>query len=183
MELKSCLRAQPPAHPAKAAQHRDRYMKKERQERWSGDGVRDGLDTKGADAPGSLSYVRRWWRSLARTVPNDAEPHEDSAAAQDSSHRAGMPTAIEQEIFAMLLLELPEHRQQLAAAHAAGDFETLARRAHKLHGAAVYCAVPKLVSHVRTLETAARDGNATAAETALRETLRSIDTLLGQSPR
>ena len=80
--------------------------------------------------------------------------------------RAGGDQALADELFAMLLGELPTHSAALKAALNGRDLVTLREQAHRLKGATTYCGVPALHSaaaelhdHLRRGETAELDGD------------------------
>jgi len=85
------------------------------------------------------------------------------------------------ELFAMLLDELPQRRQWLQQTAAAGDLEGVREHAHKLHGSASYCGVPRLKHRAAELERAARDADQAALGPALERALAAIDELLAQA--
>jgi HPt (histidine-containing phosphotransfer) domain-containing protein len=82
------------------------------------------------------------------------------------------------ELFARLLLELPEHRRDLQSAYRDGNNEQLERSAHKLLGAVVYCELPELASALRELKQTIGSGGAGLTGPALGKTIRLIDDLL-----
>ena len=55
------------------------------------------------------------------------------------------------ELFAELLIELPEHRQKISQAYEAGDLQDLRNNVHQLLGAIVYCDAPELEVALRSL--------------------------------
>jgi HPt (histidine-containing phosphotransfer) domain-containing protein len=94
---------------------------------------------------------------------------------------ASLSDKLASELFARLLLELPEHRRDLLSAYQDGDNEQLARATHKLLGAVVYCDLPELAATLRELKrtTNSVDAGQTAAPFA--RTIRLIDDLLSCS--
>ncbi len=101
---------------------------------------------------------------LQYPYPAVAEPDpEDPYAPRDKSDRtrairiAGGNEELAQELFTMLLGELPEMRKRLNSAFESRDFETLESEAHKLHGAASYCAVEPLRSSAARVERAIKN--------------------------
>jgi len=85
------------------------------------------------------------------------------------------------ELFARLLLELPEHRRDLQSAYRVGNNEQLERFAHKLLGAVVYCELPELAGALRELKQTIGSGDAGLTGPAFGKTLRLIDDLLACS--
>lgn len=85
------------------------------------------------------------------------------------------------EMFACLLLELPEHRQALLDARAAQDIDALGRCAHKLLGAVVYCDLPELDGALRRLREAIRSGDLGTVSPACNASVQAIEVLLASS--
>ena len=63
------------------------------------------------------------------------------------------------EMFARLLLELPEHHQAMQTAYTSGNDRQLRECVHKLLGAVAYCDAPELEASLRELRMALRTGN------------------------
>ena len=91
---------------------------------------------------------------------------------------AGLSDRLASELFARLLLELPEHRRELQSAYRGGNNGYLERCAHKLLGAVVYCELPELAAALRELKQTTTAGDAAQAETAFGKVMRLIDDLL-----
>ena len=72
---------------------------------------------------------------------------------------AGLSGKLASELFARLLLELPEHRRDLQSAYRDGNNERLDRSAHKLLGAVVYCELPELATALRELKQTTGSGD------------------------
>jgi HPt (histidine-containing phosphotransfer) domain-containing protein len=85
------------------------------------------------------------------------------------------------ELFARLLLELPEQRRDLVSAYRDDNLEQLARSAHKLLGAVVYCELPELAAALRELGQTLRSGEAGQTGPAFGNAIRLIDELLAYS--
>jgi len=58
------------------------------------------------------------------------------------------------ELFAELLIELPEHRQKISQAYETGNLHDLRNNVHQLLGAIVYCDAPELETALRSLHRA-----------------------------
>ncbi len=58
------------------------------------------------------------------------------------------------EMFARLLIELPDHRSRLADACQCGDYPRLGEHVHLLLGGAAYCDAPELTAGLRELQLA-----------------------------
>ncbi len=85
------------------------------------------------------------------------------------------------ELFAGLLLELPEHRQALLDAHASHDLNELGRCTHKLLGAVVYCDLPELAGALRQLQQAIRSEDDSAVTPCCSASVQAIEALLARS--
>lgn len=68
--------------------------------------------------------------------------------------QAGGSAELANELFTMLLRELPQFERGIRSAHQRNDLDTLQRTVHKLNGAATYCGVPALKHAADYLETA-----------------------------
>ena len=91
---------------------------------------------------------------------------------------AGGSPALADELFAMLMEDLPEQRATLVEALRAGDHERLRGCAHQIHGAAAYCGVSRLREAARALESALARGEAEAAPALTESLLAEVDRLL-----
>lgn len=116
----------------------------------------------------------------ARTAPGADPPIVDERAALE---RAGGRPEVMQELFGILCRSLPASRDTLAAARERGDTEAVRAAAHRLRGAAVYCAVPRLEGAVTEVERHARAGDRAALDAALARLYGAIDELLAHARR
>jgi HPt (histidine-containing phosphotransfer) domain-containing protein len=94
---------------------------------------------------------------------------------------AGLSDKLASELFARLLLELPEHRRDLQSAYRGGNNEYLERCAHKLLGAVVYCELPDLAAALRELKQTTIAEDAAQAKLAFGKVMQLIDDLLACS--
>ncbi len=85
------------------------------------------------------------------------------------------------ELFASLLLELPEHRHALLDAHASQDIDALGRCTHKLLGAVVYCDLPELTRSLHKLQHVIRSEDVNAVTPACNASVQAIEALLAKS--
>jgi two-component system sensor histidine kinase BarA len=99
-----------------------------------------------------MSPEPRGQRAPRQPDPNGNLPARDPQSALDNA--AGNHEVAER-LLQMLLDGLDAEIQGIQTAHAAGDFETLWTRAHKLLGAASICGVPALHAALRGLQDAA----------------------------
>jgi two-component system sensor histidine kinase BarA len=95
--------------------------------------------------------------------------------------RAGGNAQLAAELFSMLLQELPQQRNAIEAALAAGDFPALQHFVHKLNGSATYCGVPALKTAAATLETSLKRGDTSQAASGVATILEEIERVLGQA--
>ena len=91
---------------------------------------------------------------------------------------AGGNKELVKELRALLLKELPSHQEHLQNSYVRKDLEALANHAHKLHGSAAYCGVPRLKECVAKLEREARQHHHELIPLALNNTLSAIQELL-----
>lgn len=101
----------------------------------------------------------------------------DSAATAPT----GLSARLASDLFARLLLELPEHRHELESACRDGSGEHISRAAHKLLGAVVYCDLPDLAEALRDLKRTIDAPDAGQTEPVCFKTIRLIDELLASS--
>ena len=78
------------------------------------------------------------------------------------------------DIFARLLIELPDHRNHFADAYTAGDMTRLGANVHKLLGGVAYCNAPELANGLRELRLALKTDN---PQTIRYYYLRAIDVI------
>jgi HPt (histidine-containing phosphotransfer) domain-containing protein len=90
----------------------------------------------------------------------------------------GLSGRFSSELFARLLLELPEHRRDLQSAYQDGNGEQLERAAHKLLGAVVYCDLPELAAALRELKQTTGSRDSGQEGSAFGKVIRLIDELL-----
>jgi HPt (histidine-containing phosphotransfer) domain-containing protein len=121
-------------------------------------------------------------RNDPRTIADShAEIVQDGDTGFAGTVPAGLSGKLASELFARLLLELPEHRRDLQSAYRGGNNEYLERCAHKLLGAVVYCELPDLAAALRELKQTTVAGDAAQAEPAFGKVMRLIDDLLACS--
>jgi len=85
------------------------------------------------------------------------------------------------EMFAQLLIELPDHRSTLADAWQAGDLERLGNSIHQLLGGAAYCDAPELTTGLRELRLALKTGDPETIGFYYQRAIDVIDTTLRYS--
>ncbi|MGD2112302.1 MAG: hypothetical protein PVI50_02870 [Gammaproteobacteria bacterium] len=82
------------------------------------------------------------------------------------------------ELFARLLLELPEHRERMAASFAAGDYRRLRDSVHQILGAAAYCQAAALEHGLRELRLALVTENSKTIAHGYHHAMQAIDDTL-----
>jgi len=75
-----------------------------------------------------------------------------------SLERAGGNQDLADELFAMLVKELPDYRDRLQAAFTDRNLEQIIFIAHRLNGSATYTGVPALKAAAETLELSLKQG-------------------------
>jgi HPt (histidine-containing phosphotransfer) domain-containing protein len=80
-----------------------------------------------------------------------------------------------------LLLELPDYRQRMAEAFAAGDYRRLRDSVHQILGAAAYCEAEELEQGLRQLRLALKTGSDTTIAHYYRRAIRAVDNTLARS--
>ena len=87
---------------------------------------------------------------------------------------AGGSAELADELFTMLLQELPDHQERLRATLAAGDLAALQSQIHKLNGSATYCGVPALKAAADEAERHLKQGRTEAIEQEVRVILDEL---------
>jgi len=108
-----------------------------------------------------LSWLQRLTQMLAGTAQqllqrcgHSAQQTGNSATPQQDVAPTRPRQSFSSELFAELLIELPEHQGNFLQAYQSGDLQSLKKHAHKLLGAVVYCDAPELESALRALQQA-----------------------------
>ncbi len=96
--------------------------------------------------------------------------------------RAGGNSQLADELFGMLLRELPTQRSHIESARALRDFPSLQFHVHKLNGSATYCGVPALKAAAETVESHLKRGETAQAEQTVDALLDAIDDVLQAAP-
>jgi len=95
--------------------------------------------------------------------------------------RAGGSQDLAEELFAMLLRDLPDFRNRIEAAYAAENMPQLIEIVHKLNGAATYCGVPALKAAAHQSETTLKQGQYEAYPALHQQLLGEIDRVLSSA--
>ena len=88
--------------------------------------------------------------------------------------QAGGSSDLANELFAMLLKDLPQFDREIRAAYERRDWKMLQCSVHKLNGAAIYCGVPALRAAAETLEKELKWGNVEAVGHGVDKVLEEI---------
>jgi len=159
--------------------------------------IREGMDdclVKPVTEEQIVETVRRWALAgperpagTGRQGPRETPQPATNPGRADGDTRthavriAGGNPALADELFAMLMEDLPEQRATLVEALREGDHERLRGCAHQIHGAAAYCGVSRLREAARALESALARGEADAAPALTESLLAEVDRLLDRS--
>ena len=112
------------------------------------------------------------------TTPLEIEDTSAIYDADEGKKLAGNNSDLAQELFGMLIKELPTHRKKLQAAQRNDDIKDLKNHAHKLHGATSYCGVPQLRSSTGQLENLIDQNEKAQIEIAYQQVIADIDKLI-----
>jgi HPt (histidine-containing phosphotransfer) domain-containing protein len=115
------------------------------------------------------------YRDGAQTASQAERVEDGGLGIGDAAELSGR---LSSELFARLLLELPEHRRDLQSACQDGNGEQLERAAHKLLGAVVYCDLPELAAALRELKQTTGSRDSGQEGSAFGKVIRLIDELL-----
>ena len=99
----------------------------------------------------------------------------------DAAEPVRLSDRLASELFARLLLELPDHRQVLMTAYRENDSERLASSTHKLLGAVMYCDLPELAEALQQLRQAYGSDDSERLRLSHGKAIRAIDELLEKS--
>ena len=140
-------------------------------------GAPDGRSSIWSRIISALRTQRTATRAGSRDPTGQSQPVDDS----ETLARSGLPDRFASQLFARLLLELPEHRRAFTTAWLANDHSSLAASAHRLAGAVAYCDLPELSAALAGLERALREGDDTTLQQAYNLASRELDALLEKS--
>ncbi|MDH5572822.1 MAG: ATP-binding protein [Gammaproteobacteria bacterium] len=92
---------------------------------------------------------------------------------------AGGSKQLSEELFGMLIKELPAHQKRIEQAYRKKDGDTLKQAVHKLHGATSYCGTQELRKYARAFELIIDNNETHKLEDAYLKTIESIKRLIG----
>ncbi len=122
-------------------------------------------------------------RSGLRTPARDSEAlaGKPPEASIEDLHIEALASEFPRELFAQLLLELPEHRKLMAESFTAGNYRRLRENVHQLLGATAYCDVDDLEQGLRQLRTALKTDDARSIQYCFHHAMQTIDNTLHNS--
>ena len=112
---------------------------------------------------------------------NDVETNKNKLLEMAS--KISKTKNLTQQLYEMLIKELPVIQDALKKAFVSADFENLEDHVHKLHGATSYCDVPELKSAVQKLERATKRRDQVEVEENLKLVNIKIDLILNDLTR
>jgi two-component system, NarL family, sensor histidine kinase BarA len=134
-----------------------------------------------------LFNVLKHWLKLSTNnsdgTTTENEKHTETNSLDIYNDKEGIELAggnkqLADELFAMLLKELPDHKQELKTAQNNNDLEKLKYHTHKLHGATSYCGVPTLRTAARALEDIIDESKTEELENAYNDIISAINELV-----
>ena len=138
---------------------------------------RRGLWTRVTSALAQLTAAMGAVQGHTDTLTGQS-PRSGNSETDDAST---MSDPFARQLYASLLLELPQHRQAFTAAWLARDWQALADCSHRLAGAVAYCDLPELGAALDDLGNAVRNSDEQALLQAYNRASREIDNLLAMS--
>jgi len=103
------------------------------------------------------------------------------ALPEDDLKLESLTREFSRELFAQLLLELPEYRRCMAQAHADDDYRRLRDSVHQILGAAAYCDAYELETCLRELRLALKTEDPHTVDVYFIRTMDIIDITLHNS--
>ena len=132
--------------------------------------------------PGNLTTRLKALLAREPGCPDDSvTPATLPDLPEDDLHLAALDRKFSRELFAQLLIELPEHRQAMADAYAGGSDRRLRDAVHRLLGAVAYCDVPELETRLRELRLAIRTAEHETISIYYERAINALDGVLGMS--
>jgi len=134
-----------------------------------------------------FNTLKRWLQPSSESTDItsiEKEPHtEDEDSLEVHNENTGIELAggnkqLANELFAMLIKELPTHRKEIKNAQKDKDLTKLKNHTHKLHGATSYCGVPALRTAAKTFEGIIDDAKIEELEKYYVELISAIDELV-----
>ena len=120
-------------------------------------------------------------RGTEQNYPDTMAGQTGHAGVAAGEVRNTLTNRFASQLFASLLLELPQHRRAFTSAWLARDCQTLADCSQQLAGAVAYCDLPELAEAIGDMESAFRDANELRLLETYNMASREIDDLLAKS--
>jgi len=128
-----------------------------------------------------LDVLTRWVKTENSNDNNKSETVNSMNNIFDkelSIQLAGGNEQLANELFPMLMSELPSHRENLLIAKQENDMRELKKHIHKLHGGTKYCGVPTLLKYSAEFENIIDLNELDKLDKGLENVISSIDELL-----
>lgn len=113
--------------------------------------------------------------------PAPEPPEPPPPLPPDDLHIEALARAFPREMFAQLLLELPDYRTRMTEAFAKGDHRRLRDSVHQILGAAAYCEAEELELGLRQLRLALKTDNENTIAHYYHRAIRAVDNTLSNS--
>ncbi len=132
-------------------------------------------------------FLKKAWHALLQpdtaATPQMTGPDvpELPILPEDALKLDSLAREFSRELFAQLLLELPEHRSRMAQAHADDNYRRLRDSVHQILGAAAYCEAYELETCLRELRLALKTEDPHTIDVYFIRTIDIIDTTLHAS--
>ncbi len=97
--------------------------------------------------------------------------------------RAGGNKDLAEELFSMLIRDLPNLHKRIAIAYSDHNVAALIEVVHKLNGAATYCGVPALKEAAHRYEAALKQGQSDTYDAMQQQLLNEIDRVIASANR
>lgn len=150
--------------------------------------VREFTGFERTDQPERLNRLaleeRTWDNGLARRSvrPSTRTLQRDCVSVEESIELAAGKADLAEELFSMLIEQLPADLAQIRSLWEQQDLNALLECVHKLHGATRYCGVPELRTAANQMETALKRQSADT-EAHKDELIAALERLQGWSER
>jgi len=128
-----------------------------------------------------LDVLTRWVKTENSNDNNKSEPVNSMNNIFDKElgiQLAGGNEQLANELFPMLMSELPSHRENLLISKQEKDMRELKKHIHKLHGGTKYCGVPTLLKYSAEFENIVDLNELDKLDKGLENVISSIDELL-----
>jgi len=128
-----------------------------------------------------LDVFTRWIdtdKAITSNIQNETTPATQIFNTELGIELAGGNEQLANELFPMLISELPTHRENLLLAKQENNTDDLKKHIHKLHGGTKYCGVPDLLESSATFENILDLKDYEKIDATLGRVISSIDNLL-----